>query len=186
MGPDVVSEKLPLRKPGLAHMAMVILHTIVGLHMLGVVRPIFKHGTASFTLVDHLPCVDAFVSRQVTTPCERLPADVTHVGPMSTVCSAVYRESTKRNKRLSTVVTAEWPFPRVCSVMISHMAHLVCGVLAPLTLVFPVPADVAVTLLHVLLQMILSKTDIVAVGAVEHTFTCLCSRRQLKGCRLVH
>ena len=68
MGPDVVGEKLPLREPGLAHMAMVILHTIVGLHMLGVSCNITKRGAALFTSADHLPCVDAFVSRQVTTP----------------------------------------------------------------------------------------------------------------------
>ena len=55
--------------------------------------------------------------------------------------------------------------------MTSHIAHIVCGVLAPLTHVFAVPADVTVTLLHVLVQMILSQTGIVAVGAVEHAFT---------------
>ena len=55
--------------------------------------------------------------------------------------------------------------------MVLHIAHLVCGVLAPLTLVFAVPADVTVTLLQVLLQTILSQTGIVAVGTVEHAFT---------------
>ena len=55
--------------------------------------------------------------------------------------------------------------------MTSHIAHIVCGVLAPLALVFPVPASVTVTLLHVLLQTILFQTGIVAVGAVDHAFT---------------
>ena len=83
----------------------------------------------------------------------------------------VCRQTTLIRERLSTVVTPEWPFPRVCSVMVLHIAHNVCGVLAPLTLVFPVPADVAVTLPHVLLQTILSQKGIVAVGTVEHAFT---------------
>ena len=91
MGPDVVDEMLLLREPGLAHMTLVILHTIVGLHMSGVIRHIFKRGIASFTLVDHLPCVDAFVSRQVTTLCESLPTVVTPEWPVSTVCPAVFR-----------------------------------------------------------------------------------------------
>ena len=83
----------------------------------------------------------------------------------------VSRQIIKLRKRLSTVVTLEWPFPRVCSVMTFHIAHIVCGVFAPPTLVFAVSADVAVTLLHMLLQTILSQTGIVAVGTVEHAFT---------------
>ena len=57
------------------------------------------------------------------------------------------------------------------SVMMSQMIHPVRGVLAPLTLVPTVPADVAVTVLHVPVQTILSQTCVVAVGAVEHAFT---------------
>ena len=74
VGPDMVSDVPPLREPGLAHMPLVILHTIAGLHMLGVVRHPDKRGTALLTPADHLPCVEAFVSRQATTLCERLPA----------------------------------------------------------------------------------------------------------------
>ena len=74
-------------------------------------------------------------------------------------------------KRPATVVTNEWPLPRVHSLMASHMTEIVCGVLARLTLVPAVTADVAVTVLHVLLQTILSQTCVVAVGAMEHAFT---------------
>ena len=47
---------------------------------------------------------------------------------------------------------------------------MVCGVLAPFTLVFPVPADVTVTLLYVSMQTILSQTDVIAEGAVDGAF----------------
>ena len=157
-------------EPGRTEGAAIVLHTIVGLHMPGVSVHITKCGAALFTLADHFPCVDALVGRQVTTLGERLPADVTHERPESTVCPAVFRQSIPPFKRLATVVTAERPLIRVCSVMTSHMACKVCGELAPLTLVFPVPADVAVTLLHVLVHTILSYTCVVAVDAVEHAF----------------
>ena len=67
----------------------------------------------------------------------------------------VFRQMKSANKRLSTVVTAVRPLPRVCSPMTSHMTLTVGGVLAPLTLVSAVPADGAVTLLHMLVQTIL-------------------------------
>ena len=90
---------------------------------------------------------------------------------MSTVCPPVYRQTTPPNKRLSTFVTAEWPLARVHSLMNYHTTCFVRGVLARLTLVPAVTADVAVTVLHVLLQTILSQTCVVAVGAMEHAFT---------------
>ena len=136
-----------------------------------VARYVAKRGTTSFTLVEHLPCVDQFVSRQALTTCERLPAEVTHVWPESTVCPAVPRQISKPSKTLATVVTPEGPFSRMSSVMKSQMTSMVRGVFAPLTLVSAVPADVAVTLLNVLLQTILRQTGIVAVGAVDHAFT---------------
>ena len=93
--------------------------------------------------------------RQVTTQFERLPADVTDVRPESTVCPAVYRQMIPLNKRLATVLTAEWPLLCVYSSMTCHKPLFVRGVFAPLTLVSAVPGDVAVTLLHVFVQMIL-------------------------------
>ena len=114
---EVDGEVVPFSEPGLAHMAPVVLHTIVGLHVSLVVHYIFKRGTASFTLMDHLPCVDPFVFRQVATRCERFPAEITHVRPVPTVCPAVSRQITQHSKGLATVVTPERSFPRVCSVM---------------------------------------------------------------------
>ena len=59
--------------------------------------------------------------------------------------------------------------------MTRHIMLIVRGVLAPLTLVPAVPADVTVTLLHVLVQMTLSQTSVVAVDTVMylwlHAFT---------------
>ena len=130
-----------------------------------------KRGATLLTPADHLPCVDAFVSRQVTSRCERLPAEVTHVRPESTVCPAVYSQVNPPSKRLATVVAAEWPLAGMSSVMAFQMVHPVRGVLAPLTLVPAVPSDVAVTLVHVPVQKILSQTCVVAVGAVENAFT---------------
>ena len=155
-------------------MALVVLLSAVGLHMLGVMRYPVKRGAALPTPADHFPCVDASVSRQVATIHERLPADVTHERPESTMCPAVFRQMPPANKRLSTVVTAVRPLPRVCSPMISHTTHIVRGELAPLTLVSAVPADGAVTLLHVLVQMILSQIRRVAKvdAQVENAFTC--------------
>ena len=171
VGPVVDGELLSWIEPGRAHVTPVILHTIVGLYMSDVVRHVLKPGTTLLTLADHLPCVDAFVWRQVTTQCECPPADVTHVRPESTVCPMVCRQITPPRKRLATVVTAEWPLPCVLSLVTCHTRLMVRGVLAPVTLVSAVPADVAVTLLHVLLQTTLSQTCIVAVGAVKHAFT---------------
>ena len=48
-----------------------------------------------------------------------------------------------------------------------YILHNVCGVFAPLTPVAAVPADVAVTLLHVPIQTIVFQTWIVAMGTVE-------------------
>ena len=119
--------------------------------------------------------MDASVFRKVSQGRERLPADVTHVRSVSTVCPAVILQLLPPRERLATVVTAEWPLPRVCSLVTRHILLVVRGELAPLTLVSAVPADVAVTLLHVLLQMILSQTGIVAVATAMylrlHAFT---------------
>ena len=172
VGPSMSGELLPCNKSDRANVAPIGLHTVVGLLMLVVARYLAKRGIALLTLADHLSCVDAFVYSQVTTLCERLPADVAHIRPESTMCPAVSGQMSKQSKRLATVATPEWPFPRVCSVMTDHIAHFACGVLAPLTLVFTVPADMNVALLQVLLQTILCQTGIVAVGAVEdHAFT---------------
>ena len=80
-----------------------------------------------------------------------------------------------RNLPHCAVATAEWPLLCVYFPMTCHKRIVVRGVFAPLTLVSAVPADVAVTLLHVFVQMILSRTCILAVGAVMqlrfHVFT---------------
>ena len=152
-------------------MALVVLHTIMGLHMSRVSGSDVKHGATLLTLVEHFTCVDAFMSRQGTSHSERLPAKVTHVRPESTVCPAVCRQMTTQRKRLATVATAEWPLPRVFSLVLHHTPLIVRGVFAPLTLMPAVPADVAVTPLHVPVQTMLSQTCVVAVGAVEHAFT---------------
>ena len=71
------------------------------------------------------------------------------------------------SKRLSTVVTPKWPLPSVSYLVTCNSAHVVCGVLATLTPVPAVPAIVAVTLPHVIVQTILFQTGKVAVGKVE-------------------
>ena len=134
VGPSMSGELLPCNKSDRANVAPIGLHTVVGLLMLVVARYLAKRGTALLTLADHLYCVDAFVYSQATTLCERLPADVAHIRPESTMCPAVSGQMSKQSKRLATVATPEWPFPRVCSVMTDHIAHFACGVLAPLTL----------------------------------------------------
>ena len=78
---------------------------------------------------------------------------------------------TPLSKRLATVITAEWPFPRVCSFVTCYILLDVRGVLAPLTLVPAVPADVVVKPLHVPVQTILFQACVVTVGTVEHAFT---------------
>ena len=56
--------------------------------------------------------------------------------------------------------------------MTSQMIPPVRGVLAPLTLVLAAPADVAVTVLHVFFQIVLSQAREVAVEAADHEATC--------------
>ena len=69
VGPSMSDELLSPNEPGRAHPAPVVLHTIVDLHMFGVVRHVVKPGTALLTLADHFACVDQFVSRQAATTC---------------------------------------------------------------------------------------------------------------------
>ena len=149
-------------------MALVVLLSIVVLHMYIVIRYIAKCGATLPTTADHFPCVDTSVRCQAAPTCERLPADVTHELLLLTMSPTVCRQTTSLSKRLATVVTAEWPLSRVCSFVISHILLVGRGVLAPLTLVSAVPTDVAVTLLHVQVQMILSQTFVVAVDAVMY------------------
>ena len=89
------------------------------------------------------------------------------------MCPAVPRQMAPRSKRLATVVTAEWPLIRVRSLMHYHTTCFVRGIFAPLTLVSAVPADGAVTLLHVLVQTILSQIRRVTYvdSRVENAFT---------------
>ena len=155
VGSHMQGEVVTPYEPGRAHVALVVLHTIVGFHMCSVIRYMVKSGATLITPADHLPCVDAFVDLQVTTLGERLPAGGTDVRPESTMCPAVSGQITLLSKRLATVVTDEWPLLCVFSPMNNNMTLIVRGVLAPLTLVSAVPADVAVTLLHVFVQMIL-------------------------------
>ena len=79
----------------------------------------------------------------MTTPSECLTTDVTAVRSLICVNAAVTRQITELSERLATV----------------------------LALVLAVPADVAVTLLHVFVQMSLSQTSEVAVNTVDHRAT---------------
>ena len=60
---QVVGEVLPCNEPGRAHVALVVLHSIVGLHMYCVIMYLVERGTALLTTADHFTCVGAFVSR---------------------------------------------------------------------------------------------------------------------------
>ena len=51
--------------------------------------------------------------------------------------------------------------------MVFHVSGLVGRVLTPLALESPVPVDMAVTSLHVSVQMLLSQTSEVAVGTLN-------------------
>ena len=85
----------------------------------------------------------------------------------STVRQTVYRQIILLSIRLSTVVTTKWPLPGVFYLVTCHNTRVVCGVLTPLTLVPAVPAIVAVTLPHVIVQTILFQTGKLAVVTVE-------------------
>ena len=85
--------------------------------------------------------------------------------------AAVTRQITVLNERLATVLTAVWPLSRVSDKMPLQMTAIVRGVLAALALVLAVPADVAVTLLHVFVQMILCQTYQAAVNTADHGAT---------------
>ena len=137
--------------------------------MSGVVRHNDKRGAALLTLADLLPGVDPPVSHHGTAMCERPPTDVTLVQSLSGVYTAMDRQGTQLSKRPATVVTAVRTLPRVRSTMLCHVSHFVRGVLAPFTLVPPIPADVAVTPLHVSVQTILSQTRVVALGTVNRS-----------------
>ena len=170
VGPCVSGEVFPSDEPGRAHLAPVRLHTVVRLHVSGVMRHFIKRGPTLLTLA-HLPGMDAAVSRQIADLCERLPADVTHVRPLAGMCPAVTGQITEQIKRPAALVTAVWPLSRVSEAMISKMADIVRRVLAPLTLVPTVPADVTVTHLDVLVQTTLSQTRVVAMDATQHGTT---------------
>ena len=123
---DVIDEVLAKNEPGQAHMTAIVLHTIMGLHVRSVSRGTPEPGAALFTLEDYLPCVGQFVSRQVTTLCERLPTDVTHVRPESAVyLVAVSLQIALPRKCLAAVVTAERLLTRVCSLMTCHSLFMV-------------------------------------------------------------
>ena len=127
-----------------------------------------KRGATLLTPADHFPCVDTSVRCQAAIICERIPADVTHERLLTTMSPTVSRQITSLSKRLATIVTAEWPLSRVCCFVTRHILLVGRGVLAPLTLVTAVPADVAVTLPYVLVQMILSQTFVVTVDTLMY------------------
>ena len=56
--------------------------------------------------------------------------------------------------------------------MVYQMIPPVRGVAAPLALVLAAPADVAVTVLHVFFQIVLSQAREVTVDAADHEATC--------------
>ena len=124
------------------------------------------------TAIRSLICVYAAVTRHMTEPSERLTTNVTAVRPLIGVHAAVSRQTIETGERLATVVTSVRLLSRVGDKMVSQMIPRVRGVLAPLALVLAVPADVAVTVLHVFFQVILSKTHEVAVNAADHETTC--------------
>ena len=70
------------------------------------------------------------------------------------------------------VTTSVRPLSRVSGKMSSQTINPVRGVLAPLALILAAPPDVAVTVLHVFFQIVLSKTHEVAVEAADHEATC--------------
>ena len=118
VGPCVYGEIPPCNEPRRAHLAPVGLHTIVRLHMSGVIRRLVKRGAALFTLVDFLSGVDPSMSPQVTDLCERLPTDVTHVRSLAKVHSMVVHQKALPSKRLAAVVTAVRPLPGVDPTMV--------------------------------------------------------------------
>ena len=63
---------------------------------------------------------------------------------------------TEPGERLVTEVTSVRPLSRVSDKMVSQMMLPVRGVLAPLALVLTAHLDVAVMVLHVFVQMVLS------------------------------
>ena len=174
VGFNMLGRLLSRCEPGGAHLGSVSFHRIVAFKMIDVIRQVGKRSAALFAL-DHLPNVHALMWHHGTPQFERLPAEVTHIRRGILVLPAVPHQTTPMTKRPATVVTNEWPLPRVHSLMARHMTEMVCGVLARLTPVFAVPADVAVAVLHVPVQTILSQTGIVAVDTVMYlrlpTFT---------------
>ena len=168
MGPCVSGELLLCHEPGRAHLAPVRLHAAVGLHMFGVIRPLVKRGATLLTPPELLPGVNSPVYRQMTVHFKRLPTDVTAVRSLTCVQEAMTLQTTELSERLAAVITAVGPLPRVYETVACHVSHTVCGVLAPLTLVPAVSADVAVTPLHVRVQVILLQIRVVAVGTSDH------------------
>ena len=124
------------------------------------------------TAVRPLICVYTAVGRQMTKPSKRLAAHATTVRSLICVYAAMSRQTRELGERLATVTTSVRPLPRVSDKMVSQMILPVRGVLAPLALVLAVPANVAVTVLHVFFQIALSKTREVAVDAADHEATC--------------
>ena len=124
------------------------------------------------TVVRPLICVYTAVSSQMTGLSERLGTDVTAVRPLFRVYTAVSRQITELGERLATVVTSVRPLSRVSDKMFSQMIPPARGVLAPLALVLTAPVDVAVMVLHVFVQMVLSQTCEVAVYTADHGVTC--------------
>ena len=112
------------------------------------------------------------MSRQINEPSKRLAAHATAVQSLICVYAAMSRQTRELGERLSTVTTSVRPLSRVSDKMVSQMMPPVRGVLAPLALVLAVPEDVAVTVLHVFFQIVLSKTREVAVDAADHEATC--------------
>ena len=66
MGPNMSGELTPCNEPGRTRLALVRFIAVVGFSMYSVMRFIVKRGAALLTLADDFPCVDTFVSRQVS------------------------------------------------------------------------------------------------------------------------
>ena len=80
---------------------------------------------------------------------ECLTTDVTAVRSLICVYAVMSRQVTGQSERLATDVTAVRPLSCMSDKMTPQMTAIVRGVLAPLARVLAVPANVAVSLLHV-------------------------------------
>ena len=152
-----------------AHITLVVLHAVMGLHVDDVLRTVTELSTTLCTLSDLLPSVDTTVSPEITSLSKHLPTYITFVWSHSSMDALnMCGEIGLRREGLIAVSTVEWLLPSVHPAMCGQVSGVVRIVITHFTLVSALSTDVTVLPFNMTLQMFLCDALEGAVVAAEH------------------